>query len=135
MIKIDPITGIGQLAGTGVNKSSNDGCSCSFGVEMTKSVTGTYSAGDTITYHFQFFNQSFSDINNPLFFEDILTDGFTWISDPYNINNLQLSGNTNTAGSSNATFSLNNLPKGLSSFSIDALVPCGFSSSTYTGDK
>lgn len=132
MIKIDPTTGIGVLAGTGTNKSSNDGCSCSFGVEMTKSVTGSFAAGDTITYTFDFYNQSFSPITTSLLFEDILTDGVLWASDPYNVNNLQLSGNTNTQGTATAQFTLTSLPKGQASFSIDAVIPCDYSQTTYT---
>jgi len=132
MIKIDPNTGIGLLAGTGPSKSGNDGCSCSFGVEMTKSVTGTFAAGDTISYHFQFFNQSFSPITNTLVFDDALTGGFTWSSNPYNIDNVQLLGNTNIIGTSTANFTIDTLPKGKSSFSIDVVIPCNYNSSTYT---
>jgi gliding motility-associated-like protein/uncharacterized repeat protein (TIGR01451 family) len=132
MIKIDPNTGIGYLVGTGTSKSNNDGCSCSFGVEMTKSVTGTFRAGDTITYHFQFFNQSFSPITNTLVFDDVLASGFTWNSNPYNLDNIELLGNTNIVGTSSANFTIDTLPKGTSSFSIDVVIPCNYNSSTYT---
>lgn len=132
MFKVDPNTGIGQLVGTGPSKSSNDGCSCSFGVEMTKSVAGSFQAGDTITYTFEFFNQSFYDINNALIFDDVLTNGFQWSSNPYNLNNLALSGNTTTLGSNVAHFTVDSLPKGISSFSIDAIIPCDYASTTYT---
>ena len=132
MIKIDPTTGIGQLVGFGSQKKGNDGCSCSFGVEMTKAVSGTYNAGDTITYEFEFFNQSFSPIAVPLNFEDILTNGFQWVSDPYNLTNLQLSGNTNLIGTSSANFIVNGLPQGKASFSIDAVIPCDYNQTTYS---
>jgi gliding motility-associated-like protein/uncharacterized repeat protein (TIGR01451 family) len=132
IFKVDPNTGIGQLVGTGPTKSSNDGCSCSFGVEMTKSVAGNFQAGDTITYTFEFFNQSFYDINNALVFDDVLTNGFQWSSNPYNLNNLALSGNTTTSGSNIAHFTIDSLPKGISSFSIDAIIPCNYSSTSYT---
>ncbi|MDC0230491.1 gliding motility-associated C-terminal domain-containing protein [Aureispira] len=132
MIKIDPITGIGLQVGTGPSKSSNDGCSCSFGVEMTKSVTGSYMAGDTISYHFEFFNQSFSAITNSLNFDDILTGGFQWTTNPYDLVNIQLSGNTNTNGNSDASFIINNLPQGKCSFSIDARIPCDYTGGSFT---
>lgn len=132
MFKINPSTGIGQLVGTGASKSSNDGCSCSFGVEMTKSVTGNFQAGDTITYTFDFFNQSFYDIHTPLIFDDILSNGFVWSSTPYNINNLSLSGQTAINGTHTAHFTIDTLPKGRSSFSIDAVIPCDYASNTYT---
>lgn len=132
MFKVDPNTGIGQLVGTGSSKSSNDGCSCSFGVEMTKSVSGNFQAGDTITYTFEFFNQSFFDINAALVFDDVLTNGFQWSSTPYNINNLALSGNTNISGATAANFTIDSLPKGRSSFSIDAIIPCDYTATSYT---
>lgn len=132
MFKVDPNTGIGQLVGTGPSKSSTDGCSCSFGVEMTKSVIGSFQAGDTITYTFEFFNQSFYDINAALVFDDVLTNGFQWSSNPYNLNNLALSGNTTTLGNNVAHFTIDSLPKGTSSFSIDAIIPCDYASTSYT---
>lgn len=132
MFKVDPNTGIGQLVGTGSTKSSNDGCSCSFGVEMTKAVAGSFQAGDTITYTFEFFNQSFYDINTPLVFDDVLTNGFQWSSNPYNLNNLALSGNTATSGSNIAHFTIDSLPKGRTSFSIDAIIPCDYTATSYT---
>jgi len=132
MFKIDPNTGIGQLVGRGTTKRSNDGCSCSFGVEMTKSVAGNFQAGDTITYTFEFFNQSFYTINTALIFDDVLTNGFQWSSNPYNINNLALSGNTTTLGNNIAHFTIDSLPKGTSSFSIDAIIPCDYSATSYT---
>lgn len=132
MFKVNPTTGIGQLVGRGPSKSSTDGCSCSFGVEMTKSVAGNFQAGDTITYTFEFFNQSFYDINNALVFDDVLTNGFRWSSNPYNINNLTLSGNTTTLGSNIAHFTIDSLPKGTSSFSIDAIIPCDYAATSYT---
>ncbi len=132
MIKIDPTTGIGVLTGTGANKSGNDGCSCSFGVEMTKAVSGTYTEGDTITYDFEFFNQSFSHINNSVVFEDLLTGGFQWVSNPYNITNLSLAASPNLIGKDSAIFTISHLPKGKSSFSIDVVIPCGYSQNSYT---
>ncbi len=132
IFKVDPTTGIGQLVGTGPTKSSNDGCSCSFGVEMTKSVAGNFQAGDTITYTFEFFNQSFYDINAALVFDDVLTNGFQWSSNPYNITNLALSGNTNTLGNNLAHFTIDSLPKGISSFSMDAIIPCDYAATSYT---
>ena len=131
MIKINTQTGIATAIGSGPSKSGNDGCSCSFGVEMTKSVSGNFGPGDTITYQFEFFNQSFNDISSNLRFEDILTDGFYWVSDPFNIQNLQLSGNTATSGSNTANFTIDILPKGTSSFSIQAKIPCNYSGNSY----
>lgn len=132
MIKINPTTGVGLTAGNGPSKSGNDGCSCSFGVEMTKSATGTFQAGDTITYHFEFFNQSFYPILTPMAFDDVLNSGFKWASNPYDITNTQLSGNTNLIGTNAAHFTIDNLPKGKSSFSIDVVIPCNYNNNTYT---
>lgn len=132
MFKMNPNTGIGLLVGNGPNMTSNDGCSCSFGIEMTKSVTGTFVAGDTITYTFEFFNQSFSPITSNLVFDDLLSNGFQWSSNPYNINGLSLIGNINTTGTTHANFIVDNLPKGTSSFSIDAIIPCNYNATTYT---
>ena len=132
IFKVDPNTGIGQLVGTGPSISSNDGCSCSFGVEMTKSVTGSFQAGDTITYTFEFFNQSFYDINAALVFDDVLTNGFRWSSNPYNLTNLALSGHTAISGHNVAHFTIDSLPKGTASFSIDAIIPCDYSATSYT---
>ncbi len=131
MIKIDPQTGIATAIGTGPSKSGNDGCSCSFGVEMTKSVSGNFAPGDTITYQFDFFNQSFNDITASMRFEDILSDGFSWVSNPFNIQNLQLSGNTLISGTNTADFSIDLLPKGTASFSIQAKIPCDYTATTY----
>lgn len=134
MFKIDPNTGIGSTVGTGPSKSSNDGCSCSFGVEMTKSVVGntTFQAGDTITYHFEFFNQSFSPIQQPLVFDDLLQQGVKWASNPYNLDQVSLSNANNLIGNAVAHFILDSLPKGNASFDIDAIIPCDYNNSTYT---
>lgn len=133
MAKIDPNTGIATAVGSGNSKRSNDGCSCSFGVEMTKSTNATtYASGDTIEYLFSFFNQSFVAINNNLEFEDILTGGFVWASEPYDLTNIQFSNPSSILGKDTAKFTINSLPKGNSSFKIKVVVPCGYSQTSYT---
>lgn len=132
MIKIDPTTGIGILVGNGPSKSNNDGCSCSFGIEMTKSVSGDFNPGDTITYSFEFFNQSFSDINANVLFFDSLTNGLTWVSNPYDEDNLQFPGSLNVVGSELAAFTISSIPKGRSGFSMKAYIPCDFDQASYS---
>jgi gliding motility-associated-like protein/uncharacterized repeat protein (TIGR01451 family) len=133
MAKIDPTTGIATPVGTGSSKRSNDGCSCSFGVEMTKAANATtYQSGDTIEYLFNFFNQSFVAINNSLVFEDILTGGFVWASEPYDLTNIQFVNPSAVLGKDTARFTINSLPKGNASFKMKVVVPCGYSQSNYT---
>lgn len=131
MFKVDPSTGIATLVGTGSNKTSNDGCSCSFGVEMTKSITGSYQAGDTITYTFEFFNQSFAPFFSDLQFVDELQDGLEWIGQPFNLQNIQLSSNSNSS-STLASITIDTLFKGRSSFKLQAYIPCNYNQNSYT---
>ena len=132
MVKFDPVTGIGVGIGNGSSFSNTDGCSCSFGVEMTKEVTGTFNAGDTITYTFEFFNRSFAPLTNGITFSDTLTNGFEWLSEPYNINNLTLGSNPSISDTSIANLLIDSLPQGESSFSIDVRIPCDYGQSSYT---
>ncbi len=133
MVKFDPTTGIGLSAGSnGPSKSNTDGCSCSFGVEMTKAVSGTYNAGDTVMYNFELFNRSFAPITNGSIFSDTLTDGFEWVSEPYNLNNLRFDNNAPITGQSIANLVIDSLPKGQSSFSIKVRIPCDYNQSSYT---
>lgn len=132
MVKFDPTTGIGVGIGNGPSKSNTDGCSCSFGIEMTKEVTGTYNAGDTITYKFEFFNRSFNPLTNGITFSDTLTGGFEWVSEPYNTIGLSFGSNGSIAGGSIANLLIDSLPKGQSSFSIDVHIPCDYGQTSYS---
>lgn len=132
MGKINTTTGIVTPVGSGVSKSNNDGCSCSFGVEMTKETDATnYNAGDTITYLFKFFNQSFSPITNNLAFEDILNSDVHWASEPFDITNLQINSPSSLLGKDTALLTITTLPKGISSFKIKAVVPCSYPTTSY----
>lgn len=132
IVKIDPTTGIGVSIGSGPSYSNTDGCSCSFGVEMTKAVTGNFVAGDTITYTFEFFNRSFNALTNGVLFEDTLINGFEWVSEPYAINGVTLGNNPSIAGNAIASLTIDSLPKGQSSFSIDVRIPCDYTQTSYT---
>ncbi len=136
MVKFDPTSGIGLRIGNAPSKSNTDGCSCSFGVEMTKEVepttTGSFSLGDTVTYTFNLFNRSFAPLTNGIIFSDTLTDGFVWASEPYNSTNIRFGSNAALTGSTLANLVIDTLPKGQSSFSIDVVVPCAYNQASYT---
>ncbi|MGH1335064.1 MAG: DUF6923 family protein [Aureispira sp.] len=132
MVKFDPTTGIGVGIGNGASFSNTDGCSCSFGVEMTKEVSGSFNAGDTITYTFDFFNRSFAALTNGITFSDTLTNGFEWVSEPYNVTHLALGSNPSLLGTSIANLQIDTLPQGESSFSIDVRIPCDYGQNSYT---
>lgn len=132
MVKFDPNTGVGLGIGNGPSKSNTDGCSCSFGVDMTKKVTGSFKAGDTITYTFAFFNRSFASLTNGIRFSDTLKNGFKWVSEPYAVTNLEFANNCSITGSTIADLVIDSLPKGQSSFSIDVRIPCDYSQPSYT---
>ena len=68
LVKIDINSGIVSEIGVGPNARSNDGCSCTFGVELTKSAASPQIiSGDEITYNFSIFNQSGSPIDSVVF--------------------------------------------------------------------
>ncbi|MFK7797564.1 MAG: gliding motility-associated C-terminal domain-containing protein [Aureispira sp.] len=132
IVKFDPLTGVGIGIGNGPSYSNTDGCSCSFAVEMTKEVTGNFSAGDTITYNFDFYNRSFNAVTNGISFADTLTNGLEWVSEPYNINGVAFGNNASITGNSIANLQIDSLPKGQSSFSIDVRIPCSYNQTSYT---
>ena len=128
LVKVNTTTGVVTLIGTGPSTSGNDGCSCSFGIDFTKSVsTSTVNSGQVFSYTFFIFNRTGSSLSN-ITFSDVLTDGFLWNSEPYNINGITLN-STAISGSPTANFTISNIPVGsLNSFTIDVLAPsenCG----------
>ena len=131
LVKIDPTTGVVSVIGTGPETSNNDGCSCSFGLSITKEIaSSTECYGGVMTYTFRFYNQSGIAITN-LTFEDELHSGVTWATEPQNVTGITL-GSTSITGTSNASFTIANVPIGESSFTIDANIPGNYSGpSTY----
>ncbi len=126
LVKIDPDTGVVTVLGTGPETNSNDGCSCAYGIELTKAAAPTtVNAGDVFTYTFTVINRTGSALTN-ITFNDVLTDGFLWASEPENLTGLTL-GSTTITGTATANFTITNLPDGASnSFTIDVLVPYNF---------
>ena len=85
LVKIDPSTGIVTPIGSGPITDDNDGCSCAYGLEMTKeTLSSTVDAGSVLTYKFTIFNRSNGELTN-ITFNDVLTDGFLWNSEPQNV--------------------------------------------------
>jgi len=41
LVKIDPTTGVVTSLGNGPDTDKNDGCSCAFGIELTKTAQST----------------------------------------------------------------------------------------------
>lgn len=129
LVKIDVATGVVTPIGTGPNSIGNDGCSCSFGIEMTKSAPTIIDAGQALTYTFKIFNQTGQIINN-LQFQDQLTNGLFWASGPQNVHGLQVVGGLPIDGQTLANLTLNNVQPGVDSFTLDALIPCAYAGAT-----
>ncbi|MCP3907770.1 MAG: hypothetical protein GY712_07105, partial [Oceanicoccus sp.] len=90
LVKIDPATGVVNVLGTGPETGINDGCSCAFGIEMTKAAAPTtVNAGGVFTYTFTVFNRTGGALTN-ITFNDVLTDGFLWNTEPENETGLTL---------------------------------------------
>ncbi|MEM6963112.1 MAG: discoidin domain-containing protein [Bacteroidota bacterium] len=125
LVKIDPSTGVVSALGQGLNTGSNDGCSCAFGIEITKAAVDTICAGEELRYTFTIFNQTSGVINN-INFEDTLSNGLTFSSNPFGITGgITITGTTN--GDSEGNLILNNIPTGESSFSINVQIPTTYS--------
>ena len=122
LVKIDPNTGVATILGTGPNVGGNDGCSCSFGLEMTKEASvATAAAGQTFSYTFTLFNAGFAALNG-MDFIDALPAGLTFASEPYAATGLTI-GATSITGSNSATFVVDGLAARTSgSFIIDVTV-------------
>ncbi|MCP4439583.1 MAG: T9SS type B sorting domain-containing protein [Aureispira sp.] len=131
LLKIDPVTGLVIPLGKGPKApNSTDGCSCSFGVEMTKEVLGTPRPGETFKYKFTIYNRSLGVIQNAQF-NDPLTKGLKWTSEPTNATGLFIS-STNVANRTTANFTIDILPIGISTFELEVKVPCDYEGGTYS---
>ncbi|WP_396637125.1 Calx-beta domain-containing protein [Maribacter sp. R77961] len=125
LVKIDVDTGVVTPLGTGPNTNTNDGCSCAFGVEITKTAVDTICPGESLTYTFTIFNRSGALLND-LDFEDTLPSGLLFSSDAYDIaTGVSISGTAN--GLNQANLVLNNVPVGTASFKIDVAIPQPYS--------
>lgn len=131
LLKIDPTTGFVTPLGRGPNApNSSDGCSCSFGVEITKEVVGNPIPGGNFTYKFTIYNRSLGTIQNAQF-SDQLTKGLSWSSDPKAVDGLFIS-SSNTNNQSNANFKIDAIPVGISTFELDVHVPCSYEGGIYS---
>ncbi|MCP4120482.1 MAG: DUF11 domain-containing protein, partial [Bacteroidetes bacterium] len=125
LVKIDPATGVVTVLGTGPATGYNDGCSCAYSIEMTKAAAPTtVNAGDVFTYTFTVFNRTGGALSN-ITFNDVLTDGFLWNTEPENETGLTL-GTTSIIGTATANFTISTAQVGESSFTIDVLAPSDF---------
>lgn len=129
-VSLDPTTGVGSFVQNAARKSSTDGCSCSFGVEMTKRVTGNFGRGDTIEYSFDIYNQSFAPLSG-VQFADTLRGGLQWLAPPFDNNGLMYTVVRANAGDSIVQLDLTHIPQGQSSFKIRALIPCNYPNNTH----
>lgn len=125
LAKIDPATGVVTSLGNATETQDNDGCSCANGIAMTKAgPTSSVDAGDSYTYTFTIINQTGSALSN-VTFNDVLTNGFLWDSEPQNVTGLTI-GATSITGTATANFTISNIPVGsANSFTIDVQTVAG----------
>ncbi len=125
LVRIDPGTGVVTPIGTGPNTNTdeNDGCSCSFGAGLTKSVSASSAVpGDVLSYTFTVYNRT-AQVLQDITFEDILPTGLTYSTNPYNIMGLTL-GSPSIIGLNAANFVISEVPPGSSnSFMVDVTIP------------
>jgi uncharacterized repeat protein (TIGR01451 family) len=127
LVRIEVSTGAVEKIRTDQQVTSNDGASCSFGVDWTKSVSmRNTNPGDILTYHFVLMNQSGAAINDARF-EDPLEHGLTWVSEPYDLSDGLVINPGAISGTGLADLTLAVFPPGESSFSIDFLIPSNYS--------
>ncbi len=121
LAKINKSTGVVTRLGIGMETNANDGCSCSNGVELTKSAIDIICPGNTLAYTFTIYNRS-GIVLNSVNFKDSLTNNLTFASNPYGATaGLTVMGNAITL--SEANLILNNIPAGVSLFNIDVDIP------------
>ncbi len=126
LVKIDPATGVVTPIGIGPNTEENDGCSCAFGVALTKEASSiSVEPGDPLSYTFTIYNRTGSAQQN-VTFQDILPSGLTFSSNPYNVTGITLN-SPSIIGSGTANFVIANIPPGASnSFVVDINIPIDF---------
>ena len=125
LLSIDPVTGVVTPIGIGPDADFNDGCSCAFGVDMTKSAEVTNVIGiKVLTYTFTIYNRSGAALTN-LNFSDVLSSGLTWSSEPFDLSGLTIS-SSSISGQSIGNFTINSVPQGESSFKLSINLPSGY---------
>jgi hypothetical protein len=120
-------TSSGQSVGSSQNANvQNNICIVvSSDITMTKTAADTLQAGSSMTYIFTITNNTGIVLNN-VNFQDVLSFGVRFISNPQNVTNgLNISGTT--SGSTTANLALNNIPMGISQFRINVDVPLNYS--------
>ena len=127
LLSIDQNTGLATPLATGPSVTTNDGCSCVFTVEVDKlsSALVDLCNDNTITNTYTIFN--FSGITlNAIQLVETLTNGLTYVGEPYDATpGINFLGTLSGTMSSN--LSINNIPPGISTFSIDMEVPNDYS--------
>lgn len=131
IISFDYISGVGSVLQSGPTRGQTDGCSCSFGVELTKSVIGIFEPGDTVEYEFEIFNQSFAALNS-VQFADTLAGGLQWVTEPYDTSRIQYTFAQSPIGSNLVELDLQNIPQGRSTFKMKAVIPCDYASTQHS---
>jgi uncharacterized repeat protein (TIGR01451 family) len=131
LVKINSSTGVVSTIGTGAEIAENDGCSCAFGVGMTKTASSSaVDPGDPLTYTITIHNRTGQTLSN-VTFEDVLPVGLTYSSNPYNVTGLSL-GSPSIIGTGNANFVISSIPTGSSnSFDLDITIPINFCDDIY----
>jgi uncharacterized repeat protein (TIGR01451 family) len=126
--RINLTTGAVDLVGQGNATSQTDGCGCD-GIAFHKeaNVTTAQCCGQ-FSYTFTIFNNWNQALTNVMF-NDTLTDGLEWVSEPYNLNGITI-GSTSITGTNEGNFSISNIPLGVSSFTIDVEIPQDYSGGT-----
>ena len=130
LYRINLITGETGLVGSGSVSAQTDGAYCGGLSFQKESNVEVVNCCNVLTYEFKLYNSWREPISNANF-NDVLTDGLTWASEPYDVSSLSI-GATAITGNSTANFTLTNIPIGLSSFKIDVEIPMDYSgASTY----
>ena len=82
--------------------------------------------GNSITYTYSFNNQTGAALHG-ISFQDLLTNGLTWASEPFNFSGGIACTGAPIIGSSNASKVISTLPVGISSFDISVDIPKPYS--------
>ena len=105
---------------------------CNNGILEFEKIVGadTVVEGQSITYTYNFDNRS-GQVLSQITFQDVLTNGLTWSSDPINISGgISFQGLIAIEGNSNASFTIKTIPEGISSFDISVDIPKPYSGSS-----
>jgi uncharacterized repeat protein (TIGR01451 family) len=111
--------------GTGLSAGSGtDGASCPFRVEIEKVVSPlVVNPGQIATYTFTLTNNT-NAVRNNVSFSDVLSNGFTWHSDPQSVSaGLVFAASPSIIGGTNANLMISSLPRGVSSFQLYVITP------------